>query len=253
MKPHYRAIFLSDTHLGTHRAQTARLAAFLNNCTAGEIYLVGDILDLQAMRLRTYWDRHATAVLEALLRHLETTPTYYVLGNHDAVLSPLVGAQVHPNLSIVHEAVHRTLDKRQLLVIHGHTLSERVIPGWLEDLAGAAYDVLTGLSGVLDRAAASVALSPPRLVHRLKMLVPGAERHIDRMVWAAMSEAVSNRSLDGCIFGHIHVPTTKNALRSIGGVPDSLKPVSVYNTGDWVENCTALVEHTNGVFELIRG
>lgn len=41
--------------------------------------------------------------------------------------------------------------------------------------------------------------------------------------------------------GHIHTP----AVRDIEGV-------TYYNTGDWVESCTAIVEHMDGSMELLR-
>ncbi len=251
MKPHYRAVFLSDTHLGTHMAQTERLATFLRSFTAGEIYLVGDIFDLKALRARTYWDSHTSEVLLALWDHLETTPIYYVLGNHDEALQPLVGAAVHPNLSIMNEAVHRTLDKQQMLVFHGHQLHSTTYPRWVERAGTLAYDLLMGLSGVVDRAATHVSLSPPNLMQRVKAVLPQAQRYITETMDKALDH-VYHEGFNGVVFGHIHTPGTKGYLVSTQGA-EQMARLTVYNTGDWVENCTALVEHTNGTFEIIEG
>jgi len=250
-KPHYRAVFLSDVHLGTHMAQTERLAAFLRSFTAGEIYLVGDIIDIKALRTRTYWDEHASEVLMALWDHLETTPIYYVLGNHDEALQPLVGAAVHPNLSIVNEAVHQTLDKRQLLVFHGHQLHNTQYPRWVEQAGGVAYDLLAGLSGVVDRVAKAVALSPPNLLHRVKESLPAAQRYINDSMSAAGFRAY-HAKMDGAVFGHIHAPGFLGGFGTTQGHSD-VRRIEVRNTGDWVENCSALVEHTNGTFEILEG
>lgn len=242
MKPHYRAVFLSDTHLGTHMAQTERLATFLRSFTAGEIYLVGDIFDIKALRARTYWDRHSSEALLALWDHLETTPIYYVLGNHDEALQPLVGAAVHPNLSFVNEAVHQTLDKRQLLVFHGHQLHSAKYPRWVERAGTLAYDLLMGLSGVLDRGAKHVSLSPPNLMQRVKAALPQVQLYVIESMDSALDK-VYHEGFDGGVFGHIHTPGFKGSTE---------QTTKVYNTGDWVENCTALVEHTNGIFEIVE-
>jgi UDP-2,3-diacylglucosamine pyrophosphatase LpxH len=245
MKPHYRAVFLSDTHLGTHACRAEQLANFLNSFTAGEIYLVGDIIDLKALRLRTYWDEDTSRVFTAFLEHLETTPIYYVLGNHDEALQPFVGAAVHPNLSIVNEAVHQCFNKNRLLVIHGHQLPDTSISPLVEKVGGRAYDVLVGLSNALDRGARHVLLSPPKLMHRLKMKLPGAQKYIDMMHHQAKRVAAGS-GFDGTVYGHTHVPY-------IGGEYYLGTRTTMYNLGDWVENRTALVEHTNGQFELLRG
>jgi len=250
MKPHYRAVFLSDTHLGTHACRAEHLANFLDSFTAGEIYLVGDIVDLKMLRVRTYWDKHASRVLTALLEHLETTPIYYVLGNHDEALQPLVGAAIHPNLSIVNEAVHHKPDKKMVFVVHGHQLPDTTLPPLVERVGGFAYDVLSGLSNAIDRGARHVLLSPPKLMHRLKMKLPGAQKYVDMMNRQAAEQAW-DLGFDGVVYGHTHVPDIQHMRTSKMFQSDNSIPV--YNTGDWTENRTALVEHTNGKFELLRG
>ena len=152
---------------------------------------------------------------------------------------------MHPNLSIVNEAVHQCLDKRQMLVIHGHQLHTSSVPGWVQTVGTFMYDVLAGLSGVVDRAARRVALSPPQLLHRLKLRLPGALEYLRATREAAVDEARES-GFDGVVYGHIHRPSASR----LGEHPSWWW---VYNTGDWVENCTALVEHTNGIFEIVRG
>ena len=58
---------------------------------------------------------------------------------------------------------------------------------------------------------------------------------------ALLAEEASRRNYDGVICGHIHHAEHK-----------LIKNVQYYNDGDWVESCTALVEHHDGRMEIIR-
>ena len=49
------------------------------------------------------------------------------------------------------------------------------------------------------------------------------------------------RGYEGVICGHIHTPE----IKQVDGI-------TYMNDGDWVESCTALVEHHDGRFELIH-
>ena len=57
----------------------------------------------------------------------------------------------------------------------------------------------------------------------------------------AVAAEARDRGVDGVICGHIH----KAEIREIDGV--------LYcNDGDWVESCTALVEHFDGRLEIVE-
>jgi UDP-2,3-diacylglucosamine pyrophosphatase LpxH len=138
-------------------------------------------------------------------------------------------------------------------VFHGHQLHNTQYPRWVEQAGGVAYDLLAGLSGVVDRVAKAVVLSPPNLLHRVKESLPAAQRYINTMVNAAADKGFYYYPhVDGVVFGHIHKPMI--AERQCPTVYDDYtKRVYVCNTGDWVENRSVLVEHTNGIFEILEG
>lgn len=57
---------------------------------------------------------------------------------------------------------------------------------------------------------------------------------------SALAHEASRRGLQGVVCGHIH----RAEMREVDGILSC-------NTGDWVEHCTALVEHLDGQIELL--
>jgi UDP-2,3-diacylglucosamine pyrophosphatase LpxH len=57
----------------------------------------------------------------------------------------------------------------------------------------------------------------------------------------AVAHYVKQRDVDGVICGHIHAATIKE-----------LDGITYINCGDWVDSCTAIVEHMDGRMELIE-
>jgi UDP-2,3-diacylglucosamine pyrophosphatase LpxH len=56
-----------------------------------------------------------------------------------------------------------------------------------------------------------------------------------------VADEARRHDVDGVICGHIH-----------HAVIEDIDGVTYINTGDWVESCTAVVEHFDGSMELIR-
>src|SRR5947199_108115 len=80
----FRAIFISDLHLGTRRAQCEQLLDFLKHTESEYLYLVGDLIDAWSLRKKWYWDQHHNDVIQKLLRKARKgTRVVYVPGNHD--------------------------------------------------------------------------------------------------------------------------------------------------------------------------
>jgi UDP-2,3-diacylglucosamine pyrophosphatase LpxH len=116
---HYRAIFISDLHLGTPGCQADALLDFLKEHTSDYLYLVGDIIDGWQLRRRWYWPQAHNDVIQKLLRKARKgTRVIYVPGNHDVFARHFLDHHFG-GIEVMEEAVHRTADGRQLWVIHG--------------------------------------------------------------------------------------------------------------------------------------
>ncbi|ABQ32115.1 MULTISPECIES: UDP-2,3-diacylglucosamine diphosphatase [Acidiphilium] len=238
----YRSVFISDIHLGTRGSRADFLADFLRRTSAEHIYLVGDIIDGWRLRRGWYWDRHHDDVINLLLRHARAgAKITYVPGNHDE----LVRRYLHLGLEIAgvrfaEEAEHVTAAGERLLVIHGDQFDSVVRYAKLLAVLGDwAYTGALVLNRWFNIARARFGYPYWSLSAYLKRQVKEAVKAIDRFEVALAAEA-SARGFDGVVCGHIHHPE----MRVVNGV-------RYINDGDWVESCTALVEHHDGRLELL--
>ncbi len=239
---HYRAVFLSDVHLGTRGSRAEFLADFLSHTRCDTLYLVGDIIDGWRLRRSWYWDGHHDRVLRLILAAANAgTEVLYIPGNHDEMMRAWLPTRLEiAGIRLCRDAVHQTVDGRRLLVMHGDEFDSVVryarVLALLGDRAYAASLVVNRWFNLLRR---RLGLPYRSLSAWLKRQVKGAVKAIDRYELALAAEA-RGRGLDGVVCGHIHHPE----MREIDGV-------LYLNDGDWVESCTALVEHADGRLELI--
>src|SRR5688500_2308681 len=136
----FRAIFISDIHLGTPGCQAGRLLEFLRHTESDELYLVGDIIDGWQLKRRWYWHQAHNDVIQKVLRKARKgTRVTYVAGNHDEGIRQFLGV-AFGGIEIRDEAVHVTADGKRMLVIHGD-LFDAVVQGarWLAHLGDFFY------------------------------------------------------------------------------------------------------------------
>src|SRR5919106_1963308 len=115
----YRAVFISDLHLGTRGCKADCLLDFLHHVESECLYLVGDIVDGWRLRKRWFWpDQHHQVLRRLLARAAQGTKVTYLPGNHDEALRKWIG-QTFAGVRILHDVIHHTADGRRLLVIHG--------------------------------------------------------------------------------------------------------------------------------------
>ena len=240
VRRHYRTVFLSDLHLGLRASLADLLLDFLGDMDCGRIVLVGDIVDGWRLRKSWYWDAHHDEVIRLLLRKArEGVEILYIPGNHDEMFRDWVGLEV-AGIHLVQQAEHVTADGRRLLVMHGDEF-DSVVRYWplLAHLGDWAYDAALLLNRWFNTARRRMGYPYWSLSQWLKRRVKEAVKAIDRFEESLAHEALRG-GYDGVICGHIH----HAEMRDIGGV-------TYMNTGDWVESCTALVEHPDGRFELL--
>ena len=238
----YRAIFLSDTHLGTKDCRSDFLADFLTRTTSDSLYLVGDIVDGWRLRKSWYWDSSHDEVIRLILSKARAgTEVTYIPGNHDEMFRawlPL-GLEVG-GVKLRQDASHTTADGRRLLVLHGDEFDSVVrYAKFLALLGDSAYTTALMLNRYFNAVRRRLGHPYWSLSQWLKRRVKEAVKAIDRFEAAVAGEA-RRRGFDGVVCGHIH----HAEMREVGGV-------LYLNDGDWVESCTALVEHFDGHLELI--
>jgi UDP-2,3-diacylglucosamine pyrophosphatase LpxH len=234
----YRAVWISDVHLGARECQAARLAEFLTQIETPHLYLVGDILDAWKLRRRWYWPASHNAVLARIMR-MEQKGTQVILlpGNHDEFLRSYLG-MAFGNIKILDDCMHTLLDGRRLLVIHGDQFDEVIMHAkWLAFIGEHAYTTAIYINRAFNFVRRKLGFEYWSLSAYLKQKVKSA---VVRDYREKLVRAARERKLDGVVCGHTHTPE----ISEHDGV--------IYlNDGDWVESCSALVEHLDGRLEII--
>lgn len=238
---HFRTLFLSDVHLGTRGCQAHLLIDFLRYHDAETIYLVGDIVDGWRLKRTWYWPQEHNDVVQKLLRKgRRGARIIYVPGNHDEFLRSYVGTHFG-GVEVHEEFVHVTAAGEAYLVIHGDRFDIVVRHAkWLALFGDRAYTAALAVNTVLNAVRRRLGFSYWSLSAWAKMKVKNAVSFIGAFENALSNEA-RQRGLDGVICGHIH-----HARLEYGA------SMTYINTGDWVESCTAVVEHQDGRFEIIE-
>ena len=243
----YRAVFISDLHLGTRGCRTDFLAGFLASMTCEHLFLVGDIVDGWRLRKSWYWDAAHDRVIRLILNHArDGAAVIYVPGNHDEMFRAWLPAPLDPTtlevagIALRNEAEHTTADGKRLLVTHGDEFDGVLrYARFLAVLGDGAYVTSLVVNRWFNGIRRRLGYPYWSLSQWLKRQVKGAVKAIDLFETALAGEA-KRRGFDGVVCGHIH----HAEMRMVNG--------TLYlNDGDWVESCTALVEHHDGRLELL--
>jgi len=236
---HYATVWISDLHLGTRGCNATGLLDFLRDHEFDRLYLVGDVIDLWRLRRDHYWPQSHNDVLQKILRKARKgTEIIVIPGNHDEFISHFHGN--YGNIVIKERDIYTTHAGRRLIVMHGHEFDAVTMHArWLAHLGDAGYTLLLKLNRPINRVREWLGLEHWSLSAYAKRRVKNAVSFISRYE-TAVAEFARRDQADGIVCGHIHTPAVKQ-----------LRGVTYYNTGDWVESSTALVEHLDGRMELV--
>ena len=237
-----RAIFISDLHLGTRACQAESLLAFLRAHESEYLYLLGDIIDFWAMNRSVQWaGAHNTVVQKVLRRARHGCKVFFIPGNHDEALREYAGV-AFGDIRVESEWIHETLDGRRYWLVHGDEYDQVTRHHrWVAVLGDVGYNALVRINLVLSRVR--------RLLRRpgYWSLAGYAKNKVKKAVSFifdfenAVAHAAAQRGVDGVVCGHIH----SAADRRIGNV-------RYLNCGDWVDTCSAIVEHFDGRIEVVH-
>ena len=240
--PKVRSLFLSDIHLGTRACQADKLVDFLREYPSEHLFLVGDIVDFWAMARGIHWSPTQNTFVQKVLRRARHGEQVILIpGNHDEALREYTGT-LFGDIRLENEWIHTTADGQRYLIVHGDAYDQVTLHHrWVALLGDAAYEFLVRVNLVLSWV-------------RRHLKIPGywslagyAKRKVKKAVnficdfEESVVQSVAERGLDGVICGHIHWAE----LRQINGY-------TYANCGDWVDSCTAIVEHADGQLEVVR-
>jgi UDP-2,3-diacylglucosamine pyrophosphatase LpxH len=238
---HFRAIWISDIHLGTRGCQAEMLLDFLKHTESDYLYLVGDIVDGWQLKKRWFWPQAHNDVIQKILRRARKgAKIFFIAGNHDEFARGFCGLHFGGVL-VTNEIMHETADGRRFLIVHGDQYDAVMnYAKWLAYLGDAAYDLALFLNRIFNFMRRKLGFSYWSLSAYLKHKVKNAVSYIGAFEHFLAEEA-RRHNADGIVCGHIH----HAEIRTIGSV-------TYCNDGDWVESCTALVEDMQGNLSIIR-
>ncbi|MFZ4395125.1 MAG: UDP-2,3-diacylglucosamine diphosphatase [Kiritimatiellia bacterium] len=238
---HCRTIWLSDVHLGWRASEAERLLDFLKNHDADNWYLVGDMVDGWALKRSWYWPQVHNDIVQKLLRKVRKGARVVCIpGNHDEFLRNFASHEFG-GITIQTEVYHTTATGRRLWVLHGDAFDSVIqFAPWLTSIGNNGYDAMILVGRQINRLRRWCGAREWSLSAFVKGSVKDIVRFVSDYEHALVREA-RRRGVDGVVCGHIH----KAEMCCVDGI-------DYYNTGDWVENCTAIVENDDGRMEIVR-
>ena len=234
-----RSLFVSDVHLGCKHSQAAEFLEMLERFEPEHLYIVGDFIDGWKLKRKWRWLPVYDRILQRMMALKRSgTKLMYTPGNHDSFLRGFLA-----NFGVIDvrdRFIHTAADGRRYVVTHGDQF-DRIEQScqWLSLVASYAYDVLLTANRWGNRLRGKKH-DPYAFCGAIKRRVKRLVKHVSEFEGQLVDDARAS-DCDGIICGHIHAPRIME-----------IEDVAYLNTGDWVENCSALVEYEDGGFDLIR-
>ncbi|MEP2058476.1 UDP-2,3-diacylglucosamine diphosphatase [Maribacter litoralis] len=233
-------VVISDVHLGTYGCHAKELLKYLKSIKPKEVILNGDIVDIWQFSKR-YWPKSHMKVIKLLLEWVaKGVPVHYITGNHDELLRKFSGNSMG-SLGIVNKMVIPLEDKKAW-IFHGDVFDVTMQHSkWVAKLGAKGYDFLILLNRAINFISKKMGKGPISMSKKIKNGVKSAVKFINDFEQIAADIAIEN-GYDYVICGHIHQPEIRKIKTDKG-------EVTYLNSGDWIENLTAL-EYHNGAWKL---
>ena len=227
-------VVLSDVHLGTYGCHAKELLKYLKSIKPREVVLNGDIIDIWQFSKR-YWPKSHMKIVKYLMEWIaKGVKVHYVTGNHDELLRKFTGFKMG-SLSIVNKVV-LPLDGKKAWFFHGDIFDVTMQHSkWIAKLGAKGYDFLIILNRGINFISKKMGKGPISMSKKIKNGVKSAVKFINDFEQVAADIAIENE-YDYVICGHIHQPEIRNIKTDKG-------EVTYLNSGDWIENLTALEYH----------
>jgi UDP-2,3-diacylglucosamine pyrophosphatase LpxH len=233
---------ISDVHLGTFGCQAKALNKYLKSIDPEILVLNGDIIDIWQFSKR-YWPDSHMKVVQRIFKMLSTdTKVYYLTGNHDEMLRKFTDFKMG-KLEILDKLV-LNLDGKKAWIFHGDVFDITMKHSkWLAKLGAVGYDTLILINSVVNKISELMGRGKVSLSKKVKNSVKQAVKFIDDFENTAIDIAIENK-YDYVVCGHIHQPGVRTVTTDAG-------TTTYLNSGDWIENLTAL-EYNDGKWELYQ-
>jgi len=233
-------VIISDTHLGTYGCHAKELLAYLKSIKPRMLILNGDIIDIWQFSKRYFPKSHFEVIRRIFKMMANGTQVYYLTGNHDELLRRL--PRIDAGNFRLQNRLLLTLDGKKHWIFHGDVFDVSMqYAKWLAKLGAIGYDTLIVINKMINFLSEWLGYGKVSLSKRVKDSVKTAIKYINDFEKLAADLAIE-KGYDCFVCGHIHQPVMKDIVTPLG-------KVRYLNSGDWVENLTAL-EYEKGEWTL---
>ena len=239
-----KTLFISDVHLGTKKSQVDKLLDVLKDYEFENLIIVGDFIDLTALKKKFYWNASHSTVIQKVLRFSRKgVNVVYLLGNHDHFLRGLIKEEMNINLGnilICDEYEYQTSKGEKIYICHGDQFDGFIrLHPFLYVLGDFAYELSFKINKIYNKLRRVFGLDYWSLSKYLKSKVKDAVAFVNDFKYLSIRK-LEETNCDSIMIGHIHTP----AIEKIGDK-------NYYNTGDFCESCSFLYEDLDGNIKLV--
>lgn len=235
-------VVISDVHLGTYGCHAKELLDYLSSIKPKILVLNGDIIDIWQFRKSYFPSKHLEVIKKIISMSTKGTKVYYIIGNHDEFLRKFTDLHMG-NISLIDKLVLE-LDHKRAWIFHGDVFDASITQAkWLAKLGGWGYDILILINRFINWVLAQFNKEPYSLSKKIKNNVKSAVKFITNFENVCVELAIE-KGYDYVICGHIHEPKIEFMENENG-------ETFYLNSGDWVENLTAL-EYNNKKWKLYK-
>jgi len=242
LKRKIEVVVISDVHLGTYGSNAKELVNYLESIEPEILILNGDIIDIWQFNKRYFPKSHMKVIQSITSLLTKGTKIHYITGNHDEMFRKFANFSIG-NFHIQNKLVLK-LDTGTAWIFHGDVFDTTMKHSkWVAKLGGKGYDLLILLNTLINWISVKLGREKISLSKKVKDSVKGIIKYVNNFENTAAEIAIEN-GYDYVVCGHIHQPQIKKIA-----VKD--KEVTYLNSGDWVENATAL-EYSDGQWTLYK-
>ncbi|MCD6067771.1 MAG: Metallophosphoesterase [Bacteroidetes bacterium] len=235
-------LVISDIHLGTYGCHSKELLRYLKSIKPKMIVLNGDIIDMWQFNKR-YWPKSHMKVIHKIIKWISKgVKVYYITGNHDEMLRKFAGFKM--GSLVIDNKLLLDLDGKKTWIFHGDVFDVTMKHSkWLTRLGSHGYDLLILINAFCNWVSVKMGRGKISLSKTIKNSVKQAVKFINDFEKTTAEIAIAN-GYDYVLCGHIHQPEIKTIVTEKGSV-------QYLNSGDWIENLTAL-EYNEGAWSLFQ-
>ena len=235
MKRNIELVVISDVHLGTYGCKSKELLRYLNSIQPKTLVLNGDIIDIWQFKKSYFPKPHLKVIKKFLSLATKNTDVFYITGNHDEMFRKFTDFELG-RLKVCNK-LNLQLDGKKAWIFHGDVFDASVQHSkWIAKLGGKGYDLLIIINNLVNWCLEKMGREKYSFSKKIKNNVKKAVKYIGDFELTASELAIDNR-YDYVVCGHIHQPQIRKVANKKGSC-------TYLNSGDWIENLSALEYHS---------